>query len=354
MIQLENIEKTYPASGGSDAVHALRGISLTIEEGEIFGVIGKSGAGKSTLIRCINLLERPTAGTVIVNGQELTSFNEQRLREARKKIGMIFQHFNLLSSRTVFDNVAFPLELAGVSKKEIEQKVSRLLELVELSDKRDQYPAQLSGGQKQRVGIARALANQPTVLLCDEATSALDPQTTKAILELLKNINKQLGLTIVLITHEMQVIKEICDRVAVIENGVISEEGPVLDVFTQPQTDTTREFIRTIINHDLPEILADVAFSPTQLPEGNLVLRLSFLGQSAEEPVIATLIRQYQVTPNILYGNIDHIQSTPYGTLILELSGSQEDLDAALAYLKQRNLGIEVIGYVARHASLAG
>ena len=354
MIQLENIEKTYPASGGSDAVHALRGISLTIEEGEIFGVIGKSGAGKSTLIRCINLLERPTAGTVIVNGQELTSFNEQRLREARKKIGMIFQHFNLLSSRTVFDNVAFPLELAGVSKKEIEQKVSRLLELVELSDKRDQYPAQLSGGQKQRVGIARALANQPTVLLCDEATSALDPQTTKAILELLKNINKQLGLTIVLITHEMQVIKEICDRVAVIENGVISEEGPVLDVFTQPQTDTTREFIRTIINHDLPEILADVAFSPTPLPEDNLVLRLSFLGQSAEEPVIATLIRQYQVTPNILYGNIDHIQSTPYGTLILELSGSQEDLDAALAYLKQRNLGIEVIGYVARHASLAG
>ncbi|WP_027937941.1 methionine ABC transporter ATP-binding protein [Anaeroarcus burkinensis] len=354
MIQLENIEKTYPASSGSDAVHALRGISLTIEEGEIFGVIGKSGAGKSTLIRCINLLERPTAGTVTVNGQELTSFNEQQLREARKKIGMIFQHFNLLSSRTVFENVAFPLELAGVSKKEIEQKVSRLLELVELSDKRDQYPAQLSGGQKQRVGIARALANQPTVLLCDEATSALDPQTTKAILELLKNINKQLGLTIVLITHEMQVIKEICDRVAVIENGVISEEGPVLDVFTQPKTDTTREFIRTIINHDLPEVLADVAFSSTPLPEGNLVLRLSFLGQSAEEPVIATLIRQYQVTPNILYGNIDHIQSTPYGTLILELSGSQTDLDAALAYLKQRNLGIEVIGYVARHASLAG
>lgn len=354
MIQLENIEKTYPASGGSDAVLALRGISLTIEEGEIFGVIGKSGAGKSTLIRCINLLERPTAGTVTVNGQELTSFNEQQLREARKKIGMIFQHFNLLSSRTVFENVAFPLELAGASKKEIEQKVNRLLELVELSDKRDQYPAQLSGGQKQRVGIARALANQPTVLLCDEATSALDPQTTKAILELLKNINKQLGLTIVLITHEMQVIKEICDRVAVIENGVISEEGPVLDVFTQPKTDTTREFIRTIINHDLPEILADVPFSPTPLPEGNLVLRLSFLGQSAEEPVIATLIRQYQVTPNILYGNIDHIQSTPYGTLILELSGAQADLDAALAYLEQRNLGIEVIGYVARHASLAG
>lgn len=354
MIQLENIEKTYPASSGSDAVHALRGISLTIEEGEIFGVIGKSGAGKSTLIRCINLLERPTAGTVTVNGQELTSFNEQQLREARKKIGMIFQHFNLLSSRTVFENIAFPLELAGVSKKEIEQKVSRLLELVELSDKRDQYPAQLSGGQKQRVGIARALANQPTVLLCDEATSALDPQTTKAILELLKNINKQLGLTIVLITHEMQVIKEICDRVAVIENGVISEEGPVLDVFTQPKTDTTREFIRTIINHDLPEVLADVAFSSTPLPEGNLVLRLSFLGQSAEEPVIATLIRQYQVTPNILYGNIDHIQSTPYGTLILELSGGQTDLDAALAYLKQRNLGIEVIGYVSRHASLAG
>lgn len=348
MIHLSNVEKVY--SGGTQTVHALRGVSISVEKGEIFGVIGKSGAGKSTLIRCINMLETPSAGSVVVDDLELTGMADQQLREARKQIGMIFQHFNLLSSRTVFDNVAFPLELTGKSKAEIEKAVLPLLELVGLADKRDQYPSQLSGGQKQRVGIARALANQPKVLLCDEATSALDPQTTQSILQLLKDINKRFQLTIVLITHEMQVIKEICDRVAVIENGLIIEQGTVLDLFTKPQEATTRDFIRTIINHDIPAVLADIGFSATPLDQGNVILRLSFIGKSAEEPIIAGLIRRFNVDSNILYGNIDHIQNTPYGTLIVELSGDAADIQNALQYLQARDLGVEVIGYVAGHS----
>lgn len=352
MIKLTGIEKVYPGTNG--AVHALKGINLEVRRGEIFGVIGKSGAGKSTLIRCINMLERPTRGSVVVDGEELTTMSEKNLRERRKKIGMIFQHFNLLSSRTVYENVAFPLELAGKSKTEIAQAVLPLLELVGLADKRDQYPSQLSGGQKQRVGIARALASRPKVLLCDEATSALDPQTTQSILKLLFDINQKLQLTIVLITHEMQVIKEICDRVAVIENGVIIEEGPVLDVFTRPQTATTREFIRTIVNHDLPEFFANTVFSPTPLPDSNLILRLSFIGRTAEEPIIAGMIRRFNVDTSILYGNIDHIKHTPFGTLIVELSGDQAGIQNALKYLRARDLGIEVIGYVARNARAVG
>lgn len=352
MIKLTDIEKIYKGSNG--LVPALNGVSLEICQGEIFGIIGQSGAGKSTLIRCINMLERPTKGSVLVDNQDLTTLSENKLREARKKIGMIFQHFNLLSSRTVFDNVAFPLELAGCSKAEIAKEVNHLLELVGLADKKDKYPAQLSGGQKQRVGIARALANHPKVLLCDEATSALDPQTTKSILKLLKDINQKLKLTIVLITHEMHVIKEICDRVAVIENGVIIEQGKVIEIFTKPQAATTREFISAIINHDLPDILAETKFSPTPLPDSNLVLRLSFFGHSAEEPVISSMIRRFNVDASILYGNIDHIQSTPYGTLIVELSGTQNNIQNALNYLQTRDLGIEVIGYVARNARAAG
>lgn len=352
MIKLTGITKTY--QGQTSAVEALKGLDLEIRKGEIYGIIGKSGAGKSTLIRCINMLEKPTQGTVTVDGQELTTMSEQTLRETRKKIGMIFQHFNLLSSRTVYENVAFPLELIGKSKSEIAAEVLPLLELVGLDDKKDQYPSQLSGGQKQRVGIARALANKPKVLLCDEATSALDPQTTKSILNLLKNINEKFHLTIVLITHEMQVIKEICDQVAVIENGLIIEQGPVLDIFTKPQSATTREFIRAIINYDLPDILLGTAFSPSPLPDGSLVLRLSFLGRSAEEPIIAGMIRRFNVDTSILYGNIDHIQSTPFGTLIVELSGEQSNIQSALHYLRTKDLGIEVIGYVARNARAAG
>ncbi|MEN6565440.1 MAG: methionine ABC transporter ATP-binding protein [Veillonellales bacterium] len=351
MIKLKEIKKVYSGSNGQ--VNALNGVTLNINQGEIFGVIGKSGAGKSTLIRCINMLECPTAGKVFVDGQDLTAMPERELREARKKIGMIFQHFNLLSSRTVYENIAFPLELAKRRKGEIDREVMHLLELVELTDKRDQYPAQLSGGQKQRVGIARALANQPKVLLCDEATSALDPQTTKAILKLLKDINLKLKLTIVMITHEMQVIKEICDHVAVIENGRIIEQGPVLDIFTKPQAATTRDFISGIINHDLPAVLADIDFSPVPFAGSTLVLRLSFIGHSAEEPVIANMIRHFNVDASILYGNIDNIQSTPFGTLVIELAGEQTNIQNALEYLKSRELGIEVIGYVARRTSAA-
>lgn len=352
MIKLSGITKTYQGSAGQ--VQALKGIDLKIEQGEIFGVIGKSGAGKSTLIRCINMLEQPSTGSVTVDNQELTTMNEQDLRNMRKKIGMIFQHFNLLSSRTVYDNVAFPLELAGKSKAEIAADVLPLLELVGLTDKKDQYPSQLSGGQKQRVGIARALASKPLVLLCDEATSALDPQTTKSILDLLKSINEKLKLTIVLITHEMQVIKEICHHVAVIEGGLIIEQGPVLDIFTKPKSATTREFIRAIINYDLPDIFLDTSFSDTPLPDGNLVLRLSFIGHAAGEPIIAGMIRRFNVDTSILYGNIDHIQSTPFGTLLVELSGVQQNIESALNYLRAKDLGIEVIGYVARNARAAG
>ncbi|MDR3566122.1 MAG: methionine ABC transporter ATP-binding protein [Negativicutes bacterium] len=352
MIELKDISKHFPGTSGT--VEALKGVSLSVPAGQIFGVIGKSGAGKSTLVRCINMLERPSGGTVVVDGRELTSLPEKELRQERKSIGMIFQHFNLLSSRTVYDNVAFPLELAGWKKADIHREVAPLLELVGLTDKKDQYPAQLSGGQKQRVGIARALANRPKLLLCDEATSALDPQTTKSILKLLKDINNRFGLTIVLITHEMQVIKEICDQVAVIEDGRIIEQGSVLDLFTAPQSATTREFIRTIINYDLPDFFADTVFSPQPLPDSSLVLRLSFIGQTAEEPIIAELIRRYNVDANILYGNIDHIGSTLFGTLILELTGQPNDINNALNHLQTRELGIEVMGYVSRNARAAG
>lgn len=348
MIVLTGIKKNYSSAAGS--VQALCGVDLSVRQGEIFGVIGKSGAGKSTLVRCINMLEKPSGGKVLVDNKDLTVLNERELREARKSIGMIFQHFNLLTSRTVFDNVAFPLELAGWSKAEIHKEVLPLLELVGLADKKDQYPAQLSGGQKQRVGIARALANKPKVLLCDEATSALDPQTTKAILELLKDINRRFHLTIVLITHEMQVIKEICDRVAVMEQGVVIEQGPVLDLFTNPQSATTRDFIRSIINYDLPDFFKDTEFLTEPAPDSALVLRLSFIGQIAEEAIIASLIRRFNVDASILYGNIDHIGSTLFGTLIVELTGQAVNIDSALSDLKTRDLGIEVIGYVPRNA----
>lgn len=256
MITLKNITKTY---GGAAQVQALKGINLTIDDGEIFGIIGKSGAGKSTLVRCINMLEKPTSGQVIIDDKDLTKMNESQLRAERKNIGMIFQHFNLLSSRTVAENIAFPLELIGASKDVIEKKVASLLDLVGLSDRAGNYPSQLSGGQKQRVGIARALASDPKILLCDEATSALDPQTTKSILELLQDINKRLGITIVVITHEMAVVKEICHRVAVIESGVIKEMGRVVDIFTNPQSQTMKDFVTSIINMELPAGIKNLA-----------------------------------------------------------------------------------------------
>ena len=293
------------------------------------------------------MLEEPTSGTVEIAGEEMTTLSKSELREARKGIGMIFQHFNLLSSRTVADNIAFPLELSGWSKEEIKNRVIELLELVGLSDKAQQYPAQLSGGQKQRVGIARALASKPRVLLCDEATSALDPQTTKSILTLLQDINRKLNLTIVLITHEMQVVKEICKEVAVIEDGLIIEQGTAYEVFTRPQHSTTKEFVGTIMNLELPESLAGQTWLPAFEPGCSMLLRVRFLGEATNEPVLAMLIRQFNWDVSILYGNIDHIQGQPQGTLVVSVDAEEGRIQEGLDALKAKNLDVEVIGYVA-------
>lgn len=345
LIHIKDVTKTY--KGVSGPIEALKGVSLDIEEGTIFGIIGLSGAGKSSLIRCINMLEEPTSGTVEIAGEEMTTLSKSELREARKRIGMIFQHFNLLSSRTVADNIAFPLELSGWSKEEIRNRVSELLELVGLADKAQQYPAQLSGGQKQRVGIARALASEPRVLLCDEATSALDPQTTKSILALLQDINRKLNLTIVLITHEMQVVKEICKEVAVIEDGRIIEQGTAYDVFTRPQHPTTKEFVGTIMNLELPESLVGQTWLPAFEPGCSMLLRVRFLGETTNEPVLAMLIRQFNWDVSILYGNIDHIQGKPQGTLVVSVDAEEGRIQEGLDALKAKNLDVEVIGYVA-------
>ncbi|MDD2421950.1 MAG: methionine ABC transporter ATP-binding protein [Heliobacteriaceae bacterium] len=340
MIEIKDLTKIYHVPG--QEILALDNVSLCVKKGEIFGIIGLSGAGKSTLIRCINMLEKPTAGSILIDGQEITTFNNKQLRLARQKIGMIFQHFNLLSSRTVFDNVMFPLEIAKVPRGEAGKRVTGLLELVGLADKTKVYPAQLSGGQKQRVGIARALANHPKLLLCDEATSALDPQTTRSILELLKDINHQLNLTILLITHDMNVIRQICDRVAVIDNSRIVEAGDVLDVFSNPQTPTARSFISTVINREIP---AELLHRPETDNNGaaTKLIRVSFIGASAGEPVISSLVQKYAVHANILYGNIDRVKDTPFGNLTLELIGESAKLDAGIDYLQSRGLNIEVL-----------
>lgn len=348
MIQLSHIEKTYDSPSGP--VKALKGIDLTIERGEIFGIIGLSGAGKSTLIRCINMLERPTAGKVIVDGQDMTVMSEKELRKARKNIGMIFQHFNLLSSATVYDNIAFPLRLSHTPEAEIKKKVLPLLELVGLADKAHQYPSQLSGGQKQRVGIARALASEPKVLLCDEATSALDPQTTRSILELIQDINRKLSLTVVVITHEMQVIKDICDKVAVIENGVIAEQGTVLEVFTNPQKPITKDFISVLLSNELPAAFRGGEVSKEPLPGAYLLLRLTFIGESADDPVLAGMIRKFpEIEVTMLFGNLDQIKSTPFGRMIIGITGPDAKIQEAIQYLRQQDLKEEVIGYVRRH-----
>ena len=352
MIKLSHIEKTYDSPSGP--VKALKGIDLEIARGEIYGIIGLSGAGKSTLVRCINLLERPTAGSVIVDDKEMTTLNDTELREARKTIGMIFQHFNLLSTADVYDNIAFPLKLAGLSSDKIREKVEPLLKLVGLENKAHQYPGQLSGGQKQRVGIARALASEPKVLLCDEATSALDPQTTRAILELIKDINRKLQLTVVVITHEMQVIKDICDKVAVIDQGVIAEQGPVLEIFTDPKQPITKEFISVLLSNDLPAAFRGGQVSAEPVPGAYLLLRLTFIGESADDPVIAGMIRKFpEVETTLLFGNLDQIRPTPFGRMIIGITGPQDQMQAALDYLATKKLKEEVIGYVKRHDSTA-
>jgi D-methionine transport system ATP-binding protein len=343
MIELRGLSQTYP--GPTGPVEALRGIDLHIPPGEVFGIIGKSGAGKSSLVRTINLLNRPTAGAVIVNGRDLTQLNDAELRAARRDIGMVFQHFNLLSSRTVFDNAALPLELVGMSRDEIRRRVDPLLELVGLKQLADRYPAQISGGQKQRVGIARALASRPKVLLSDEATSALDPETTRSILDLLRKVNQEMGLTVVLITHQMQVIKQVADRVAVIDAGRIVEQGPVLDVFTRPQQAITKSLIDEIVPQELPaSVMARVRQLSAGLSGGvGQLLRLSYAGESAYQPILSHLIRDLGLELSILHGQIDEIQDQPFGSLAVFASGAAEQIQSAVAHLRQHGVQVEEV-----------
>ncbi|SES25824.1 methionine ABC transporter ATP-binding protein [Psychrobacillus sp. OK032] len=337
MIELIDIHKTFRVD--KREVEALKGVTIRVRKGEIYGVIGFSGAGKSTLLRMINLLEKPTSGKVIVSGQDLLELNEKQLRGARKKIGIIFQHFNLLSSYNIFDNVAEILRMNKVSKQEIKRKVDELLKLVGLEDKAEAYPSQLSGGQKQRVGIARALAMDPEILLCDEATSALDPQTTESILDLLLDINEKLGLTIVLITHEMHVIQKICDQVAVMENGQVIEQGSVLDIFSVPKHNTTKNFMRTIFNDEMPEEMVNKI---KKVNSYTTRLRVTFRGDAAMDSVIGNISSKFAVDTNILYGSITSIKGTALGILIIQLSGERDIVEEAISYIKGAVYHVEV------------
>jgi D-methionine transport system ATP-binding protein len=334
LIEIKGLYKEFKAPNGM--VHALKDINLTIEKSDIYGIIGLSGAGKSTLVRCINRLEEPTRGKVLINGKDVTQLEPKELREMRRKIGMIFQHFNLLSSRTVAGNIAYPMEISGVKKSVQEKRIKELLELVELTDKANAYPSQLSGGQKQRVGIARALANEPDVLLCDEATSALDPRTTQSILKLLKEINEKFGLTIVIITHEMSVIKQICTKVTVLEDGEVVESGLVTDVFAHPSHPTTKSFVQNV-THDIPG-----EYLNRNTVNGEL-MRLIFKGSKAKEPVLSRMVKQYDVDINILLGGVDHLQQNVVGNLIVEMTGEPAERQKALGYLEENGVQWEVV-----------
>ena len=340
MIQLLDIAKVYP-----NGVHALQNINLEIKSGEIYGIIGKSGAGKSTLIRSVNLLERPTSGKVLIEGNDLTTLSANQLRAIRHKIGMIFQQFNLLNSASVYENAALPLTLMKMPKPKIYDTVMPLLELTGLIERKDHYPAQLSGGQKQRVAIARALANQPKILLCDEATSALDPHTTTAILALLKTINRQFGLTILLITHEMEVVKTICERVAVLENGQIVEKATTNQFITQPKAPAAKELVNSILKLNLPASLQQKLKSmPTNTSYP--IWRIWFHGKASQEPIISHLIQQLGIEINILQANLEHIQNELIGIMLVEVIADSAKLTAGMAYLTNNGLQVEVVGYV--------
>lgn len=340
MIELKHVSKTFYKKDA--AVSALTDVSLQIAEGEVFGVIGSSGAGKSTLIRCINLLERPTTGDVIVGGENLVSLSSRQLTRTRRRIGMIFQHFNLLSSRTVFENVAFPLELSSTPKEEITRRVTELLTLVGLLEKQNDYPVSLSGGQKQRVAIARTLANNPTVLLCDEATSALDPETTRSILALLKDINRRFRITILLITHEMNVVKAICDRVAVISEGQLIEQGTVREIFSHPRTELTREFIASSLHFSVPleyeERLKKNGIHP--------LVKLEFTGESSDLPVLSETSRLFGVNNHIVSAQMDYAGGARFGIMLVEISGTADNTKRAIDYYRDHQIKAEILGYV--------
>ncbi len=345
IVTLDGIRKIYPARKGSAAVSALDGVSLSIDEGGIMGVIGRSGAGKSTLIRLVNGLEKPTEGSVTVDGTVISSLDERGLRAARRSIGMIFQHFNLLSSRTAAGNVALPLEIAGHKPREIAERVESLLDLVGLGDKFNRYPAELSGGQKQRVGIARALASKPRVLLSDEATSALDPETTDQILALLKRVNRELGLTILLITHEMEVVKKVADCVVVLEAGRVVEQGATFDVFAHPRHSTTRSFIGAVTGAKIPDELSE-RLRPVPFAGSRAVLRLSWTGDQSGDHALSQLARTLAIDITLLHGQVDSIDGHPFGTLTVAIPGPASTVGHALLHLESRGIQAEVLGHV--------
>ncbi|KHF41734.1 methionine ABC transporter ATP-binding protein [Halalkalibacter okhensis] len=333
MIELKQVSKTFVSK--KSTVKALDNVSIHVKKGEIYGVIGYSGAGKSTLIRCVNMLEKPSEGEIDVNGVSMTKLSTNKLREARQNIGMIFQGFNLLKTATVYENIAIPLKLTGIAKTEIDERVKKYLAVVGLEAKADSFPSQLSGGQKQRVAIARALSHEPDVLLSDEATSALDPETTESILSLLLKINKEFGITILLITHEMHVVQKICDRVAVMENGKVIEEGKVIDIFSKSTTDTTKKFINSLFPEDIPtEVL-------NSLNEQGPVIRLSFVDHSTGKPALAEVAKKFEVYTNILSGNIVQLKNEPYGRMVIHLQGIQEQTEAAITYLEAEGVHVE-------------
>jgi len=343
MIKLNNISKRFQQK--RQTITALDGVNLEVPQGKIFGVIGASGAGKSTLIRCVNLLERPDSGKVQVNGVDLMQLSSSQLAKERRHIGMIFQHFNLLSSRTVFENIAFPLELSRTPREAIKARVHDLLKLVGLEDKQHEYPANLSGGQKQRVAIARTLASKPRVLLCDEATSALDPATTESILRLLKNINQQLGITILLITHEMDVVKSICDEVAVISNGKLIEQGSVSDIFAHPKSKLTRQFISSTLKVNIPKEFQEKLDDPEHSGTKPL-LKLEFTGESVNDPAMSEVSRRFLLDNNIIFAQIEYAGDVKFGAMVVEVSGTAENIAQAIEYYKSKHIKVEVLGYV--------
>jgi len=338
MIEFKDISKHYELKG--QTIRALDNINLTIPDGSIFGIIGYSGAGKSTLIRLINLLERPTQGQVIIRDTDFTALDARSLRQERANIGMIFQHFNLLQTKTVAANIEMPLKLLGFSKAEREKRLNELLEFIDLKHKKDAYPDELSGGQKQRVGIARALANHPKILLCDEATSALDPQTTKSVLALLKKINQEQGITIVMVTHEMDVIESVCDYVAVMEQGKVIETGPTLDIFSQPQHPTTKNFIQTVLQQQLPINILNNLENQNQ----HSIYSLQFLGTSAQETVVQAAIKQFDISLNILFANMTEINGSVIGQMFVQLLGDPSIIQDTIAFFEQHGVKVEQSG----------
>lgn len=338
MIEFKDISKQYELKG--QTLHALNQINLSIPTGSIFGIIGYSGAGKSTLIRLINLLERPSSGQIIINGTDFTALDAKTLRQERANIGMIFQHFNLMQTKTVAANIEMPMKLLGWSKAEREKRLEELLDFIDLKHKRQAFPDELSGGQKQRVGIARALANHPKILLCDEATSALDPQTTKSVLQLLKKINQEQGITIVMVTHEMDVIETVCDYVAVMEKGDVIETGSTLQIFSQPQHPTTKNFIQTVLQQHLPvNILNNL-----ENQNHHSIYCLKFLGSSAQETVIQTVIKQFDISLNILFANMTEINGSVIGQMFIQLLGDAQEIQAAIKFLEQHGVQVDQTG----------